>query len=526
LRQLRYPDYEVIVVDDGSTDATKSIAERYPEFRLISHENRGLSVARNEGCEAATGEVVAYTDSDCAAHPDWLGFLTLRLLSGDFVGVGGPNLPPPEDDWVPEAVARSPGGPTHVLLTDEVAEHIPGCNMAFWRDSLNAVGGFDPTFHAAGDDIDICWRLQDRGGRIGYAPSALVWHRRRSTVAAYLKQQRGYGDAEAALYFKHPYRFNELGQSRWLGRIYADLGRGLLSERPRVHSGQFGSALFQTLYQPASSLVSHMPVTLEWNAAALGLIAAGPISAVLFDVWHPMLTIGGLLMIGVSVGQACSTALNVDVEGLPRWRARALIAALTYLGPFLRAVERHKSRIAGAGELPTTERGSSSHAAYLEPLYRRFSLAYWNDSSVEKHECLSVLIDYFKIRKFPVVLDDGWQGWDLSVLSGAWIRGEINVLVENHGGEQRQVDVGVRLRHNTPAKLIYGVGAAITAIGIASASVATVITGVAATLATAGVFAHRVWRLGGLLHHAIGDAFREAPLIPLPRDGTPDHRSG
>jgi hypothetical protein len=64
LRLLRYPDYEVIVIDDGSTDRTREIAERYPEFRLISHENRGLSVARHEGLAAASGSVIAYTDSD------------------------------------------------------------------------------------------------------------------------------------------------------------------------------------------------------------------------------------------------------------------------------------------------------------------------------------------------------------------------------------------------------------------------------------------------------------------------------
>ena len=134
LRALRYPNYEVIVVNDGSTDRTLEIAQRYPEVRIISQENKGLSVARNVGIEAATGEIVAYTDSDCVVDPDWLTYLAYKFVHGGFVAVGGPNLPPPEESRTAACVAASPGGPTHVLLNDEVAEHIPGCNMAFRKD--------------------------------------------------------------------------------------------------------------------------------------------------------------------------------------------------------------------------------------------------------------------------------------------------------------------------------------------------------------------------------------------------------
>src|SRR6185295_2634756 len=187
---------------------------------------------------------------------------------------GGPNFPPPEDSLVPAAVAVSPGGPTHVLISDEVAEHIAGCNMAFRRDALLALGGFDPQYRAAGDDVDICWRFQDAGHTIGFSPAAVVWHFRRNTVKAYLNQQRGYGKAEAQLYFKHPYRFNLLGQSRWLGRIYGDLSSFFLSRRPVIYSGTFGRGLFQTLYEPPSSLIAFLPMTLEWNIVAIVLLIA------------------------------------------------------------------------------------------------------------------------------------------------------------------------------------------------------------------------------------------------------------
>jgi len=70
--------------------------------------------------------------------------------------VGGPNLPPPEDSVVAACVAASPGGPLHVLLDDVEAEHIPGCNMAFRREVLEEIGGFDPIYRSAGDDVDVC----------------------------------------------------------------------------------------------------------------------------------------------------------------------------------------------------------------------------------------------------------------------------------------------------------------------------------------------------------------------------------
>ena len=125
--------------------------------------NHGLSHARNTGAAAAKGEVLAYTDSDCMADADWLYYLIGTLVSGDYAGVGGPNITPPAQNWIQACVAAAPGGPNHVLLTDTVAEHIPGCNMAFYRWAFEGVGGFDPEYRKAGDDVDFCWRIQQAG---------------------------------------------------------------------------------------------------------------------------------------------------------------------------------------------------------------------------------------------------------------------------------------------------------------------------------------------------------------------------
>ena len=244
---LDYPDLEILVVDDGSTDETASIARRFDRVRLVAIEHGGLSTARNEGFRAATGDVIAYLDSDAYPSPEWPYYLVLGLDRATVGGVGGPNVPPVDDPIGAQVVARSPGGPVHVLLTDDRAEHIPGCNMAFWRQVLAEVGGFDPVYNAAGDDVDLCWKVLDRRWEIAFHPAALVWHHRRPGLRPYLRQQRGYGRAEALVEARHPDRFSPIGTARWRGRIYNALAPA--PGRQRVYHGPWGTAAYQSVYQ-------------------------------------------------------------------------------------------------------------------------------------------------------------------------------------------------------------------------------------------------------------------------------------
>lgn len=495
LRELRYPNYEVVIVDDGSTDGTAAIAQSYPEFRLIRQQNKGLSVARNVGMEAATGTIVAYTDSDCVVDPDWLTYLAYKFLQSDFAGVGGPNLPPPEDSAVAAYVAAAPGGPTHVLVDDEVAEHVPGCNMAFWKDALRRVGGFDPLHRAAGDDVDLCWRLQNEGYRIGFSPAAQVWHFRRNTIRAYLKQQMGYGQAEAQLYFKHPLRFNMLGQSQWIGRIYGDLGTALLSRRPVIYHGVFGRALFQTLYEPPSSLLSYIPFALEWNFLGLVLL----VGAVVADqhLWLATLPLATPWILAITRAWRAKIDPRFD-----RLRGRFLIALLIYLGPLVRSLQRHFYRLQGHQGATQIDFSGVAQSPEIHWLRRAFRLGFWCESGLDKEIVLSSLIEFLSQRKYLVAIDQGWTDRDLTIHRGLWARAELKVATENHGGNRRLFRTETRVRPSSLARFaalaLVAVGAVTSLPGMREISeLAVLLAGV-----TAGVTLREMWQLGRTVWHA------------------------
>jgi glycosyltransferase involved in cell wall biosynthesis len=511
LEKLNYPDYEVIVVNDGSTDSTLAIAERFSYCRIISQQNKGLSVARNVGAEAAAGEIVAYTDSDCVADPDWLTYLVAKMESADLVACGGPNFPPPEDSLVPAAVAVSPGGPTHVLLSDDIAEHIAGCNMAFRRDVLLSMGGFDPIYRAAGDDVDICWRFQDAGYVIGFSPAAVVWHFRRNTVRAYIGQQRGYGKAEALVYSKHPFRFNLFGQAKWLGRIYGDLSAALLlSRKPLIYSGVFGRGLFQTLYEPPSSLAAFLPLSFEWNVIAVVLALAGVIAG----GWMWLLTVPLLTTWAICINGALKAPIDKRFRGV---KARALVALLIYVGPILRGWERLKWRFKELrrGERvaePVHEARQKARVAWRE---RAFYLSYWSDRGDEKELLLGGLMRFLTPQKYFIVADEGWNDWDLKVARGLWSRALVLVCTENHGGMKRLLRVRCAMRLSRFSDVVlrcYAVAVAAALILDAPAAAAVI---AAFGLAQGALVAYRTFEFGKLMHGIIETVARQVELSPV-----------
>jgi GT2 family glycosyltransferase len=239
--------FETIVVDDGSEDGTADFVEKnFPWVQVMRLEAGGLSTARNAGASIARGEVLAFTDDDCEPDCEWIARLRPVFQKGGCAAAGGPNLPPKPRTWEEAVVCAAPGAPSHVMLDDEEAEHLPGCNLAVTRAAFDAIGGFDSQFHTAGDDVDFCWRLRAAGFRLGFVPGAFVWHRRRPSIDRFLRQQLGYGRAERLLLAKHPARFSKHGDAKWQGFIYGG-GPVRVMADSIIYHGPMGAAGYQSI---------------------------------------------------------------------------------------------------------------------------------------------------------------------------------------------------------------------------------------------------------------------------------------
>jgi GT2 family glycosyltransferase len=455
---LDYPDYEVIVVDDGSTDRTADIAAGFPSVKLLRQANLGLSAARNAGALAATGEIVAYTDADCVADESWLAYLVRAMREQKVDAIGGPNLPPPSDQWTARCVAASPGGPSHVMLDDVKAEHVPGCNMAFDRRRLLALGGFDRRFRVAGDDVDVCWRFLDAGMQIGYAPAALVWHHRRNTARAYLRQQRGYGEAEAVLRFKHPRRFNGLGCSRWRGVIYGEGAVGLPVCAPAVYHGRFGSGLFQSIYHRQDYSLWGYLVLLEWHALAAVLLV--------MSLVVPQMAMVALGMWCASLVAAARSARRAPLPPGAPWWCRPLVFLLHLLQPVVRAWHRAHYRLR-MKRLPRTPRvakrritgGGKNKSLRARDLWWTSSRGRGREHFLEALQLRAACDGW--VGDF----DDEWQDHDVELLGDSWHDLRVRTATEELGGPRRFTRVRCTL-HWTCTTLT--VGAAVAAWTIAA----------------------------------------------------------
>jgi O-antigen biosynthesis protein len=432
LLAVRYPDFEVIVVDDGSTDATAAIAREFG-FRVISQPNRGLSSARNTGLTAATGEIVAYIDDDASPDPDWLTYLAATFMTTTHAGVGGPNIAPAGDGWIADCVANAPGGPIHVLLGDRDAEHIPGCNMAFRKSCLEAIGGFDPRYRTAGDDVDVCWRLQERGWTLGFSPAAMVWHHRRNSARAYWKQQVGYGKAEALLEAKWPQKYNAAGHVAWGGRLYGKgLARALGWRRGRIYQGTWGTALFQSLYERRPGPLSSLPLMPEWYL----LIVYLAMLSFLGLLWRPLLGVVPLLVLamGAPVVQAALSAAkasftSASASGQDRLTLYAMTAGLHLLQPLARLHGRLRH-----GLTLWRRRGAPFLAA---PLPRTAMV--WRESWQDPSDRLRLLEAALKADGAPTVRGGDYDGWDLEVQAGLLGGARMVMTTEEHGGGRQLV---------------------------------------------------------------------------------------
>ena len=243
---LDYPDWELLLVNDGGEILLDEVLSSQLPFRLINSPHAGPAAARNRGAEAATGEILVFTDDDCRVESDWLwqfrrGFeqKSVDALAGDWLN------PFPDDvgavtwhlymNFLRETL-RDKAGQALLLLSN---------NVAYKREVFEALSGFDESFPlAAAEDLDLGYRLIAAGYKQDFQLAAKVWHEHQIGMRAFLRQQYRYG--RGAFYFQQKSYALELppakrGEFHWRLANYLRANRAplaswlLLGLTPFVH---------------------------------------------------------------------------------------------------------------------------------------------------------------------------------------------------------------------------------------------------------------------------------------------------
>ena len=213
LERLDPAPFEIILVDNGSTDESLALIRAFAGdhaakgVRVLEEPRRGAAAARNSGAWVAAGDVIAFTDADCAPDPSWLRMLTEPFGDSSVLAVAGRVLA------APASTALELFSALYTLQSlDKSARHhrwtpweggFSTANFAVRCGSFKQIGGFDEEVEIYGEDYDLCARLYDRNAVIVYTPDARVRHHHRTTLSGLLCQAFGFGRSHPYLLRRH-----------------------------------------------------------------------------------------------------------------------------------------------------------------------------------------------------------------------------------------------------------------------------------------------------------------------------------
>jgi len=198
-----YPNnlYEIIVVENGSTDRTTEVVKGFPQVRLLHSLERGPAAARNLGITHSQAEIVAFTDADCIADKNWLAELIEGYDSPDVAGVCGriEAYRHPERNSVEKFSDEHSPLLNFISGDTEFMPHLYTANGSYRRAVLERVGLFNSHL-PTGEDVELSWRLQlNSGMRLAYSTDAVIYHHHRSNLRRLRRQYHQYGFGEVML---------------------------------------------------------------------------------------------------------------------------------------------------------------------------------------------------------------------------------------------------------------------------------------------------------------------------------------
>src|SRR5262245_41433516 len=208
LREQTYPAVEIVVVDDGSTDATGALAAA-AGATVLTGEARGAGAARNWGTASGQGSIVAFMDADAYAAPDWLASLMKEFANPALAGAGGVQFSPDDATEFQRRVQRfleCMGFVSNYMRRSgsivRSTAHNPSCNSACRPTVVEASGGCRADLFPC-EDIALDRRLTSTGHRLGFAPAARVYHYRVRDLAEFRRMMCRYGAGHRQLVALH-----------------------------------------------------------------------------------------------------------------------------------------------------------------------------------------------------------------------------------------------------------------------------------------------------------------------------------
>jgi cellulose synthase/poly-beta-1,6-N-acetylglucosamine synthase-like glycosyltransferase len=189
LQQSAGRTVEILVVNDGSTDNTADVVERYSGVRLITQGNAGPAAARNRGAVEAQGAIILFTDDDCVPVPDWLDAMLEPFEDPEVVGAKGVYRTH-QKRLIARFVQIEYEDRYRLMADLECIDFIDTYSAAFRRDRFLEMAGYDTSFPVAcAEDVELSYRMSARGWKMKFAPAAVVYHTHPDTLSAYLKKK-------------------------------------------------------------------------------------------------------------------------------------------------------------------------------------------------------------------------------------------------------------------------------------------------------------------------------------------------